>query len=136
MDEQNSTALTEATYIRSASLEEMKIHSSPSSFSPSSSTTCSMALPTIPDPPVTRTRIGCALSSDPILYRLLKVLKYSDAVKYSLILFLIHGENVLPLHGHRAKRNLRHFRISAQSGDMLSSMFLIRFLGDIFTQNA
>ena len=43
---------------RLASLDERNIHSSPSLAPPSSLTTCCMARPTKPDPPVTSTLIG------------------------------------------------------------------------------
>lgn len=49
-------------YIRLASLEERNIHSSPSLAPPSSLTTCCMALPTKPDPPVTNTLRGAEWS--------------------------------------------------------------------------
>lgn len=46
------------SHMRLASLEERNIHSSPSLAPPSSLTTCCMALPTNPDPPVTNTLAG------------------------------------------------------------------------------
>lgn len=48
---------TRSTHVKSASLEDTKIHSSSGRPSPSA-TTFSMALPTKPVPPVTRMRLG------------------------------------------------------------------------------
>lgn len=77
------------TYTRLASLEQRKFHCSPSRQPPSCFTTCSMAFPTNPDPPVTSTRIGSGFVCESI--------SHSDQIMLTLIFQLWYSHTVITL---------------------------------------